>query len=78
MSAYTPPDLHPGRCLNHRMVGTEVLRCIDYENAEHVCHFIVPTHTITSGHLGPSTIYYKRPAEPWVKPGDLTQTEAQP
>jgi hypothetical protein len=46
------PDMHPGRCLNHRTEwrnGEPVsMRCIEYEAVEHVCTF-VPPEPVTLG-----------------------------
>ena len=59
-------DPYPGRCRNHRTVGMDVLRCLDYEGVPHVCTFPevkqrVPSPGVysTGGHWKPS---------PWVKP----------
>lgn len=74
MSTITLPDPYPGRCRNHRTVSNgvghiETLRCLDYENVEHVCSFPEPIHTgpALGGMYGGGT-FTTAPPKPWVKP----------
>ena len=70
------PDPHPGRCQNYRTVNhgngqAEHLRCLDYENVEHVCSFPSPMSTPTQS-LG---VYTAPKPEPWEKPASQPTEE---
>ena len=68
-------DPHPGRCCNLRISqhrpGT-MLRCLDYENREHVCEFEQEIPPVTTGGIS-----YPHPApKPWVRPLVVTQSQS--
>lgn len=70
MSTIYVPDPNPGRCLNHRQRGDEMVRCLDYEGRPHVCTFPEPPLKGLTGHSwGPNqAIYTLKEPKPWVKP----------
>lgn len=54
---------HPGRCLNHRLVGHQHVRCLLHEGAPHVCEFPEVVAGATGG------TYATRPPVPWPPAG---------
>ncbi len=63
----TLPDPHPGRCLNHRVVRGQSLRCLNYEIVPHVCEFPEPVPP-PARRAQSYTQTISEPA-PWQRPG---------
>ena len=64
------PDPHPGRCHNHRPVGHEFLRCVDYEDHPHICRFPEPRPTTTSSAMTYTYTLTQAEIKRWVAPED--------
>lgn len=72
MSWIRLPDLHPGRCKNTRTEwvngNPETLRCLDYEDTEHVCSFPEPPRPLEVGDSFSYQFTETTTPKAWVKP----------
>lgn len=78
MSYTSIPDPYPGRCKNLRPVRhsdghIENLRCLEYEDEDHVCNF-PEAPVVTETHNIFQTSDLPEP-KPWVRPDNVTEVK---